>query len=331
MKLDQISIGYDHNMALELTLPKSNARISLADALRLRQNLENLLAFSNQIQTMGAAVLRSFQLASDRESGSLEGVVPSTDAFPSWASKCVLSRGRRPKGTLVTSVHLSHHEILEGKTSPAYELMAAARSHCIACIRRYLLMGHPVNLCSNSGWNAYDNAHYRDSHRRQATLQYLDAAGLRASLQYRSFITQRNLSFRRTTELSSVPMPFKIPRLADYPAWASVCGMAGTRSVDVEPGQLHLTEEQSRCGESLPEYFIIAAARASCLYCMRLCLVSGYMIGTTSRSGWNVWDNVHATGGHRVADVLCFVEEAGGHMSSAYAQWMDSRENLVVP
>ena len=328
--MDQLLLGYDCSMAVELALPESNARISLSDAMQLRRNLDNLFALCNQIQTMGAAVLGSFHFVTDAQSSSVQGVVPSIEAFPPWASKCVVSRGRRRKETSSMSVHLSDKEILNGKTSVAYELMAAARSHCIACIRRYLLKGHTVHCRSDSGWNAYDNAHYRDSDRREATLQYLGLAGLGMSTQYQTYRIQQNLLMRCAAEGSVAIYTFKIPRLDGYPAWGSVCDKAGTRSVDVEPGEVHVTDECLTSGETFPEYFIIAAARANCLYCLRLCLTSGYMIGTSSRCGWNVWDHVHETGGEKVADVLRFVEEAGGQMSALYARWMDSADGRVA-
>ena len=314
---------------------KSALRISVAEAMRLMQEI---IAVGSLIQKMSKDVLQSFVQAGGLDGGvtllpdedvSRQGVVPSTVGFPPWAARCVLRRERRAKGIARSAVHLSEPEIREGKNTPAYELIAAARNHCIACIRRHLLQGHRVDLCSNSGWNAWDNAHYRDSPRRIAVLQYLETAGLHASRQYGTFRNQHVALLRRSGTVKMASLQLPVPSLGSYPTWASVCVSDRPKSIDLEPGQVHMTEEEVHDDEIMPDYFVIAAGNASCLCCIRDCLARGYSIHNTSRNGLNVWDMVHMKGGERTIDTLRFIEEAGGRVSEVYALRVARREAVI--
>jgi hypothetical protein len=68
--------------------------------------------------------------------------------------------------------------------------------------------------------------------------------------------------------------------------------------------------------EAVPRDFIIAAGRAGCLCCIRELLVLGHDIGATMSTGLNVWDIVHIIGGEREADMLRYIEQAGGRRSA---------------
>jgi len=300
------------------------ADMSKVEAARLQNTMQDLSALVQSLQRMGQEVLvglghvevvEGLQKWSLEVASSCKGVVPPINAFPPWAARCVLVPVRPSNRTSTTPCHLEEQEILEGKRTPAYQLMAAARSHCIACIHRHLAQGHAVDLYSNSGWNAWDNAHYSHSKRRNDTLRYLEAAGLRASAKYRAYTERRVVSLKLIEITSPAIFPGVIPSLDGYPPWATSCPVAHLRTVDVEPGQVHLMEEQPVI-EAVPRDFIIAAGRAGCLCCIRELLVLGHDIGATMSTGLNVWDIVHMIGGERKADMLRYIEQAGGRRSA---------------
>ena len=58
-------------------------------------------------------------------------------------------------------------------------------------------------------------------------------------------------------------------------------------------------------------------------------MLARYSIAASSHSGWNVRYTVHMKGGERAADIMRFVEEAGGHKSAVYSLWMARREESV--
>jgi len=306
-----------------MQMEQLEADMSKVEAARLQHTMQDLSALVQSLQRMGQEVLvglGNVEVVEGRQKWSLEvasvckGVVPSISAFPPWATRCVLVSVRPSIRTFTAPCHLEEKEILEGKRSPAYELMAAARSHCIACIHRHLSQGHAVDLYSNSGWNAWDNAHHCLSKRRNDTLRYLEAAGLRASAKYRAYTDRRAGSLKLMESTKPALFPSAIPSLDGYPSWATSCPVAHLRTVDVEPGQVHLMDGQSVI-EAVPSDFFFAAGRAGCLCCIRELLVLGHDPNATMSNGMNVWDIVHVIGGEREADILRYIEEAGGRRS----------------
>lgn len=145
-------------------------------------------------------------------------------------------------------------------------------------------------------------------------------------------------SRKRMVEIEAANVPFRLlggttrvtpPSLSLYPDWARQCE---TRTVLVAPGAPHMNKKEKKHRRDTPEYYIIAAARAGCLLCLRDCLISGTSVNSASISGWNVWDNVHFSDNVRKVIVLRYVSEAGGKMSDKYASWLlkNRKSNEIV-